>query len=119
LLKKTGIRLWNCSRRFSRIMKAPCEPVSGCVEHFECLKVELHDGTYDNEDDSFIAQLYPRPPAIKAPKFREEYLYSIASESIGHHLLDRLRVMVNLGERVLRLVGDFYEVYARRLVSDV
>lgn len=116
LLKKTGIRLWNCSRRFSRIMKAPVEPASDCVEYFECLKVELHDGAYDNEEDSFITQIYPRPKKIEASKFKDEYLFSIAAECIDMPVLNRLRTLVSLGERVLKLVGGFYEVYARRFV---
>lgn len=81
LLKKTGIRLWNCSRRFSRLMKAPGSALSDCIESFECLKVELHDGDYDEPEDSFISQIYPAPKIkIEPPMYTDQYLYSIAAE---------------------------------------
>lgn len=60
LLKKTGIRLWNCSRNFSRIMKAPINEDSEALAAFECLCVELFDGSYEDEADGFISQIYPK-----------------------------------------------------------
>lgn len=52
LLKTHKIRLWNCSRNFSSIMKRPEKPLS---EDYECLKVELY------QDEEFVSLLYPRP----------------------------------------------------------
>lgn len=60
LLKKTKIRLWNCSRHFSKIMKAPIE-TSEALEDFECLSVGMFDNSYENEEDGFISQIYPKP----------------------------------------------------------
>lgn len=52
LLKKHRIRLWNCSRHFSQIMKKPEIEKS---DDWECLKVEMY------QDDEFISQVYPQP----------------------------------------------------------
>lgn len=52
LLKEHKIRLWNCSRNFSKIMKKPDKPHT---EDYECLKVELY------QDNEFVSLVYPRP----------------------------------------------------------
>lgn len=52
LLRKHRIRLWNCSRHFSSIMKKPEKTLS---EEWECLKIELY------QDEEFITQVYPLP----------------------------------------------------------
>lgn len=72
LLKKNKIRLWNCSRNFSKIMKKPDSPQS---EDWECLKVEMY------QDEELVSLVYPRPKlnvSIPSPKYEWVFLQSVA-----------------------------------------
>lgn len=72
LIKKHKIRLWNCSRNFSKIMKKPDNPQS---EDWECQKVELY------QDDEFVSLVYPIPKlnvSIPSPKYEWAFLQSVS-----------------------------------------
>jgi hypothetical protein len=71
LLKKNKIRLWNCSRNFSKIMKKPDNPES---DDWECLKVEMY------QDEELVSLVYPAPKLnvyVPAPKYEWVFLQSV------------------------------------------
>lgn len=71
LLKKNKIRLWNCSRHFSEIMKRPEKPKA---EDYECLKVEMY------QDDEFLSLIHPKQkfdPMIPTQKYEWVFLQSV------------------------------------------
>jgi len=67
LLKRHQIRLWNCSRHFSKIMKRPDKPHE---EDWDCLKVEMY------QDSEFVSLIYPRPKIEDLnPTHRYEWVF--------------------------------------------
>lgn len=112
LLKKTGIRLWNCSRRFSRIMKAPAKEGSDQVADFKCLSVELYDTTYDNEEDGFISQIYPRP-SKHAVNVVDHLLYSVPIRFYKLFVETGTYELVKPVSGFLKFLCDRVEVYER------
>lgn len=83
LLKKHKIRLWNCSRNFSSIMKRPEKPIS---EDYECLKVEMYS------DDEFVSLLYPRPTLDELkPTHKYEWVFLQSVTKITDKLAKKIK----------------------------
>jgi hypothetical protein len=83
LLKEHKIRLWNCSRNFSSIMKKPEKPLS---EDYECLKVEMYS------DDEFVSLLYPRPKLDNLkPTHKYEWVFLQSVTKITEQLYKKIK----------------------------
>jgi Putative rep protein (DUF1424) len=83
LLKKHKIRLWGCSRNFSKIMKRPKKPLS---EDYECLKVEMY------QDDEFVSLLYPIPKLEELkPTHKYEWVFLQSVTKITDKLVKKIK----------------------------
>jgi len=83
LLKKHKIRLWGCSRNFSKIMKKPEKPLS---EDYECLKVEMY------QDDEFVSLLYPIPKLEELkPTHKYEWVFLQSVTKITDKLAKKIK----------------------------
>jgi hypothetical protein len=88
LLKKTKIRLWNCSRHLSQVMRQKKE-VSDVIEEYECLSVELHDDELgDTEKDTFVRQIYPKPLREEFVVIPKEQTHLREAQTKNHSLTD-------------------------------
>jgi hypothetical protein len=114
LLKKTKIRLWNCSRHLSKVMKQDKE-VNEAIEDFECLSVELHDEELGNtEKDTFVRQVYPRP-SYEEPIVLTKDEVHFREKKNKNHTLEIFHIQVEAVKEKLSKVVSFVKSKRRHV----